>query len=98
MSEAERDDETATTRVSQKGQTTIPKEIRRQLGIEPGDTVEWERDGETVRIRRESEPTTKGVAFDSSVSEDDREEWVENANERLKRKRETEWDGTESEA
>lgn len=42
-------------------------------------------------------PTTKGVAFDDSVPEADREEWVQNANERLKRKRETEWDGSGSE-
>lgn len=42
-------------------------------------------------------PTTKGVAFDSSISGGDREEWVRKANERLKRKRETEWDGSEPE-
>lgn len=30
-----------TTRVTAKGQTTIPQEIRERYGIEPGDEVEW---------------------------------------------------------
>jgi AbrB family looped-hinge helix DNA binding protein len=29
----------ATSRVTSKGQTTIPKEIRKELGIEAGDRV-----------------------------------------------------------
>lgn len=31
----------ATSRVTSKGQVTVPEEIRRALGIEQGDRLEW---------------------------------------------------------
>ena len=88
------DDTTETTRVSQKGQTTIPKPVREELGIEPGDTVEWETSSEGVHLSRRSTSKTKGVAFDDA-SEAAREEWVKNANDRLRRRRAAEWDGSD---
>lgn len=41
-----------THKVGAKGQVVIPKAIREQLGIEPGDQVVFEPDGADVRIRR----------------------------------------------
>ncbi len=38
------------SRVTSKGQTTIPKEIRDRLGIKPGDTVAFVVKGETAVI------------------------------------------------
>ena len=32
--------------LSIKGQTTIPVRVRRELGIEPGDTIAYELEGE----------------------------------------------------
>ncbi|MBS3174454.1 type II toxin-antitoxin system PrlF family antitoxin [Candidatus Woesearchaeota archaeon] len=29
------------TKITSKGQTTIPNEVRNMLGIKPGDSVEW---------------------------------------------------------
>lgn len=40
-----------TSRVGPKGQVVIPQQLRRQLGIEPGDEVEFWRDGDHVAIR-----------------------------------------------
>ena len=41
-----------TSTLSAKGQTTVPAQIRRRLGIHPGDTIKYEvADGE-VRIRK----------------------------------------------
>jgi antitoxin PrlF len=37
-------------RVTQKGQVTIPLEIRRALGIEPGTEVRFELDGSGARL------------------------------------------------
>jgi magnesium chelatase family protein len=39
-------------RVTSKGQVTIPLEIRRRLGIEPGSEVEFELDGRGARLVR----------------------------------------------
>lgn len=44
-------------RVTAKGQVTIPKEIRDELGIEPGDEVAFEKIGSGYEIRKR-EPTT----------------------------------------
>ncbi len=39
-----------TQRVGAKGQVVIPKEMRDELGLQPGAEVEFERDGAAVRI------------------------------------------------
>lgn len=41
------------TRVTRKGQVTIPKRVRDHLGIEPGSVVDFDltSDGEVVLIR-----------------------------------------------
>jgi AbrB family looped-hinge helix DNA binding protein len=39
-----------TQRVGAKGQVVIPKRLRDDLGLQPGAEVEFERDGDTVRI------------------------------------------------
>ena len=44
-------------RVTTKGQVTIPKEIRDELGIEPGDEIAFE-EGESGYTIRKKEPTT----------------------------------------
>ncbi len=35
-----------------KGQVVIPKAIREEIGIKPGDEVTFEPDGREVRVRR----------------------------------------------
>jgi AbrB family looped-hinge helix DNA binding protein len=40
------------TTLTQKGQVTIPQEIRAQLGLKPKDKVIFEVEGEVARIRR----------------------------------------------
>ncbi len=39
-----------TQRVGAKGQVVIPKSIRDELGLRPGVEVEFERDGDAVRV------------------------------------------------
>lgn len=41
-----------THKVGAKGQVVIPKAIREEIGIEPGDEVVFEPDGKEVRVRR----------------------------------------------
>lgn len=41
-----------THKVGAKGQVVIPKAIREEIGIGPGDEVDFEADGVEVRIRR----------------------------------------------
>ncbi len=39
-------------RITSKGQVTIPQEIREQLGLLPNTEVEFEIDGNAVRIKK----------------------------------------------
>jgi len=43
---------TLETTVTQKGQVTIPLQVREALGIKARDKVRFELEGDTVRLRR----------------------------------------------
>jgi len=45
------------TSVTSKGQVTIPKEVRQQLGIRQGSRIEFALVGDHVEIRVKSSPT-----------------------------------------
>jgi AbrB family looped-hinge helix DNA binding protein len=42
-------------KVTSKGQITVPVEIRRSLGVKPGDSLRFEECGDGIRVRRETE-------------------------------------------
>jgi AbrB family looped-hinge helix DNA binding protein len=50
-----------TQRVGAKGQVVIPKDLRDELGLQPGAEVDFERDGGTVRITPAGAPATDGL-------------------------------------
>jgi AbrB family looped-hinge helix DNA binding protein len=41
----------STVTVSDKGQVVIPAAIRHRLGIEPGTKLDFELEGDTIRVR-----------------------------------------------
>lgn len=47
-------------RVTEKGQITIPKHLRDELGIGAGTEVEFQRDDDTLVVRKVSGPRTRG--------------------------------------
>jgi len=47
-------------RVTEKGQITIPKELRDELGIGPGSEVEFERQGDGVFVHKVSNGPSRG--------------------------------------
>jgi AbrB family looped-hinge helix DNA binding protein len=57
-------------KVSEKGQITIPKAIRDQLKLEPGDEVEFRRTDEGFVLRRQSDETfpENGVRADDPIA------------------------------
>jgi len=54
------------SRLSSKGQVTIPKEVRESLGLEPGDDVTFELITDDAVILRRVEPD---AAYNLAVSE-----------------------------
>ena len=59
------------SKLSSKGQVTIPVEVRTKLGLEPGDVVIYEIEEERAVLRR-AEPFD--VAFHAALS-DTLDEW-----------------------
>jgi AbrB family looped-hinge helix DNA binding protein len=56
-----------THRVGAKGQVVIPKAIRDEIGIKPGDEVTFEPDGSDVRVRRVEDDRGHRVAMVRSL-------------------------------
>ncbi len=55
-----------THRVGPKGQVVIPKELRDELGIEPGDEVSFWRHGDHVAVRPAVRPESLRGRFKGS--------------------------------
>ena len=50
----------AQAKLTSKGQITVPIEVRRLMGIAPGDRLLFESDGETIHVR----PIRNGSRFE----------------------------------
>jgi antitoxin PrlF len=50
-------------RVTQKGQVTIPLQVRRALGIQPGSDVEFELDEQGAHLVVDSDRAAKEIAL-----------------------------------
>lgn len=50
-------------KITSKGQVTIPQEIRERLGLLPHSEVEFEVDGDSVRIRKAGKRMRRGEAI-----------------------------------
>lgn len=51
------------TRLTTKHQTTIPLEVRRALGLQAGDQVEFSVDGSTVTLRKAEPRLSEDLLF-----------------------------------
>jgi AbrB family looped-hinge helix DNA binding protein len=41
-----------TSTVTVKGQTVVPKALRVRYGIKPGSTLEWQPEGDSIRVAK----------------------------------------------
>jgi AbrB family looped-hinge helix DNA binding protein len=61
-----------TSKVTSKGQVTLPKAIRDKLGVHAGDSLAYEVEGNTVRVRK-VEPFD--LAWHEAISRNLAAEW-----------------------
>jgi len=80
-----------TTRITRKGQVTIPKELREEFGLEEGDEIRWEKTEDGIRIRKATRSSGRGMLVDEDVSTEQREEMAEEMEAEIHEKRRTEW-------
>jgi len=84
-------DDGTTTRITRKGQVTIPKEIREEYGLEEGDELRWERTEEGITVRKATRSAGRGMLVDEDVPEETREEMAKEMEADIREKRRTEW-------
>src|SRR5215471_3519451 len=51
----------ARSKISSQGQTSVPDEIRRKLGLRPGSMLEWHEEGERVIVCRAGRHPSRAV-------------------------------------
>ena len=61
-----------TTRVTDKGQTTIPKALREKYGIEPGDEVVWVEGEDGITLRKKRDLPNDAVAAENTTEDEAR--------------------------
>lgn len=79
------------TVVTDKGQTTIPKEYREKYGIEPGDEVVWIDAEDGLRVVRVANDSGRGMLAEG-LDESEREALAESMTADVREKQRTEWD------
>jgi len=87
----ENDSETKTTRITRKGQVTIPKPLRDEFGLEEGDKVHWEKTGDGIRVRKATRSAGRGMLVDETVPDEKREKMAEEMEDDIREMRQTEW-------
>jgi AbrB family looped-hinge helix DNA binding protein len=51
----------ARSKVTAQGQTSVPADVRRKLGVGPGSVLEWDDDGVSVTVRRAGPYTSQDI-------------------------------------
>lgn len=79
------------SRVTDKGQTTIPKEFREKYDIKPGDEVIWIDTDEGLRVVRADNDSGRGMLAEG-LDDDEREELATALTADIRKSQRTEWD------
>jgi len=85
------DTEGKTTRITRKGQVTIPKELREEYGLEEGDELLWKKSEKGITVRKATRSAGRGMLVDDGVPEEKREEMAEEMEADIREERQTEW-------
>jgi AbrB family looped-hinge helix DNA binding protein len=83
---------TETTRITRKGQVTIPKALRDRLGLEAGDEVRWRLGEEGIVVRKATQSVGRGLLSEDR-SADERQDLADAMEAAIRSKRAEEWNG-----
>jgi AbrB family looped-hinge helix DNA binding protein len=51
----------AHSKVTAQGQISVPKDVRRKLGVGPGSILEWDEDGDQIVVRRSARFSSEDI-------------------------------------
>ena len=80
-----------TTRITDNGRVTIPKELREEFGLEAGDELRWAATDDGIRVRKANRSAGRGMLVDDDVSAETREEVAAAMEAELRENRCDEW-------
>lgn len=86
----ENETDARTTRITRKGQVTIPKALREEFGLEEGDELYWEPAEDGIRVRKARRSSGRGMLAED-VPEEKREQMADEMEAEIREKRRTEW-------
>lgn len=75
------------TRVTEKGQATIPKGLREKYNLEPGDEVLWMDTDDGIIVKKRTQTSGRGMLVPDDLPEDEREDVAEGLQERVRDRR-----------
>lgn len=75
------------TRVTEKGQATIPKELREKYDLDPGDEVVWLDTDEGIVVKKRTQSSGRGLLIPDDTSEQKRDEIADELSQRLRERR-----------
>ena len=82
------------TRVTEKGQATIPKELREKYNLGPGDEVVWIDIDEGIVVKKRTRTAGRGLLLPDDTPEATREAVAEELGERLQERRDRNYEET----
>ena len=85
------DSERQLTKVTRKGQVTIPKPLREEFGLEAGDKIHWEKADNGIRLSKATHSAGRGMLVDETISEEQREAMAAEMEAEIRESRRTEW-------
>lgn len=80
-----------TTRVSQKGQATIPQSLREKFDIEPGDQVVWRESDDGIVLKKREPSSGRGMLVPDDTTAAERDTVAETLAEEIRDRRDGEW-------
>jgi len=75
------------TRITKKGQTTIPHELREKYDLNPGDEVVWVDTDEGIVVKKRTRTGGRGMLVPDDTPANKREEIAEALGQRLRDRR-----------
>ena len=75
------------TRVTEKGQATIPKDLREKYDLEPGDEVVWMDTDEGIVVKKRTNTGGRGMLLPEDTPEEKRQEIAEELEQRVRERR-----------
>lgn len=75
------------TRITEKGQTTIPKRLREKYGLKPGDEVVWVDTDDGIVVKKRTNTRGRGMLVPEETSAEKREAIADELEQRVRERR-----------